>query len=197
MDLLTPHLISQLRTVYLLFATPISELSNVGGGSGDNGASASLSNRPNGDEKIDSSRTKVDGLVLGLSQLSSVMQALGLEATETEVYETLSHCDTLGRGYLDFPEFVLLMCSEMRDTVLDADLAEAFAAIDRDGDKNGTLQAPEIEAEILAVKPQGTGAVRDVPLTRADIDGIIFEIAGPNASGVSLPDFSKMMKASL
>jgi hypothetical protein len=191
MDLLTPQLIAQLRTVYSLFATPISELNNNSYKTSGDG------NLNNGVEKGDSPRTNLDNLVLGLSQLSSVMQALGLEATETEVYETLSHCDTLGRGYLDFPEFVLLMCSEMRDTVLDADLAEAFAAIDRDGDKNGTLQAPEIEAEILAVKPQGTGAVRDVPLTRADINGIIFEIAGPNADGVTLADFSKMMKASL
>jgi len=187
MDLLTPKLISELRTVFSLFATPVSDLNN--------GTSSNKGDTLGDDDKSDKKRD--DPLVLGLSQLSSVMQALGLEATETEVYETLTQCDRLGRGYLDFPEFVLLMSSEMRDTVLDADLADAFAAIDRDGDKNGTLQAPEIEAEILAVKPQGTGAVRDVSLTRADINGIIFEISGPNATGVTLPEFSKMMKASL
>jgi Ca2+-binding EF-hand superfamily protein len=190
MDLLTPQLISGLRTVFSLFATPVSVLNN--------NSTSSNSNASNkGDTLVDDDKKRDDTLVLGLSQLSSVMQALGLEATETEVYETLTQCDRLGRGYLDFPEFVLLMCSEMKDTVLDADLADAFAAIDRDGDKNGTLQAPEIEAEILAVKPQGTGAVRDVSLTRSDINGIIFEISGPNATGVTLPEFSKMMKASL
>ena len=191
MDLLTPQLISGLRTVFSLFATPVFVLNN-------NSTSSNSSDSNKGDTLGDENDKKRDDtLVLGLSQLSSVMQALGLEATETEVYETLTQCDRLGRGYLDFPEFVLLMCSEMKDTVLDADLADAFAAIDRDGDKNGTLQAPEIEAEILAVKPQGTGAVRDVSLTRADINGIIFEISGPNATGVTLPEFSKMMKASL
>ena len=135
--------------------------------------------------------------VLGIAQLSSVLHALGLETTESEVYEVLSRADSRGRGHLDFEEFANLMCGELKDTVIDADLAEAFACMDKDGDKNGTLQAVEIEQEIARVRPEGTGATRDAALTRTDVEGLIAEIAGRGSTRVALAAFTEAMKASL
>jgi Ca2+-binding EF-hand superfamily protein len=170
-DLLTPQLIEGLKTAFAVFAAPAPVSAAAPGAASP--------------------------LVLGLAQLSSVLHALGIETTESEVYEVLSRADTQGRGFLDFAEFAQLMTGELKDTIIEADLADAFAAIDKDGDKNGSLQAGEIENEIATVRPEGTGAGYDVPLTRQDVEGLIAEIAGPGARGVTLAQFSAAMRASL
>ena len=167
MDLLTAQQVEGLRGVFGVFAVP--------------SPSAAAGGEP----------------TLGLPQLQSVLHALGLASTESEVFEVLSRADTQGRGEIGFADFANLMAGELKDTVIDADLAEAFAAIDKDGDKNGTLQAAELEQEIRSVAPEGTGAGTDVPLTRADVEGLIAEIGGAGAAGVTLDAFTAMMKASL
>jgi Ca2+-binding EF-hand superfamily protein len=172
MDMLTAQQVEGLRAVFGVFAVP-SAAAGAGAGAG------------------------AGAPTLGLPQLQSVLHALGLASTESEVYEVLSRADTQGRGEIGFADFANLMAGELKDTVIDADLAEAFAAIDKDGDKNGTLQAAEIEQEIRSVAPEGTGAGTDVALTRADVEGLIAEVAGPGATGVALDAFTAMMKASL
>ena len=186
MDMLTASQIDGLRSVFSVFAVPSAHRGG-GGGGGGGGNAAGAGSAP---------EAAAPG-VLGVAQLQSVLHALGLATSESEVYEVLSRADTQGRGEIDFADFVTLMTGELQDTVIEADIAEAFAAIDKDGDKNGTLQAAEVEQEIRSVAPEGTGAATDVALTRADVEGLIAEIAGPGASGVTLEAFTAMMKASL
>ena len=191
MDLLTASQVQELRTVFSVFATPLAAfVAEAHGGHGGHGSNNNGGAAP-------SAEASAASLVMGVPQLASVLHALGLETTDSEVIELLSRADTAGRGHLDFADFCLVMAGELRDTVIDADLADAFAAMDRGGDKNGTLQAEEVEREILTVRPVGAGAASEAPLTRADVDGLIAEAAGKGATGLTLPVFTALMKASL
>jgi Ca2+-binding EF-hand superfamily protein len=167
MDLLTPAQIDQLRVVFSVFAAP--------------------------------SPPPHDGsLAIASKELTSVLHALGVASTPAEVDAFITRADTTGRGALDFDEFVQLMTSELSDVPLDEELAGAFAACDRDGD--GALGVADVAAAVAegAPAPEGTGATaagEQAALTATDVQGIVFEMAGPDSKKVSLEQFMLAMKS--
>ncbi len=168
MDVLAPRQIEHLHTVFSVFAAPVAG----------------------------------EDFGIGARELSSVLHALGVDATEAEVAELVSRADRTGRGALDFDEFVQLMAGELKDTHVDAELVEAFAAFDRDRD--GVLSAAEVSEVLGGAGGAGAGAAAshnpankhgaDAALTPADIQSVIFEAAGPRASGITLDQFLEAMK---
>jgi Ca2+-binding EF-hand superfamily protein len=137
-------------------------------------------------------------LGIGPKELSSVLHALRVSSTEAEVTALISRCDTQGRAFLDFAEFAQLLAGELKDVDSDAELVEAFAALDRDGD--GVVGVQDVATLLAgagkaAAANGGAGtAAADAPLTRSDIEGIVADAAGPGAKGMSLEQFVAVMQ---
>lgn len=134
--------------------------------------------------------TTVDAV--SATELRAVLQSLGLHPTDAELHETISKCDTTGRGYLDLSQFVQLMCNELPDTDNQVELVELFSREDRNRD--GLLDAGELASAIATATPAGTEASADVPLTVSDMTAVIEEAAGVGAQGVTLPQFLQLMR---
>jgi hypothetical protein len=133
--------------------------------------------------------------VVGSRQLASVLAALGCAYTDAEVAELVAASDTRGRDFLDFNEFVQLMCGELKDTVVEAEVVEAFAGCSSSGRGGSLLTVEDVAALLASSAPPGTAAAVEVPLTRSDIEGIVFEAAGPKAAGIDLEAFTAMVRA--
>lgn len=126
-------------------------------------------------------------------QLTSVLNALGIAATEESVGQLISQTDTQGRGFLDFDEFVQLMAGELEDIDTDAELVECFHHLDGDGDGDGKLGVGDVNGALAG--SVGGSSQHEVALTPADLQGIIFEMSGPGAKGISLDQFVSTMRS--
>jgi Ca2+-binding EF-hand superfamily protein len=132
----------------------------------------------------------LDGI--GPVELRPVLLAIGLQPTEAELLETISRCDTRGRGWIDAEEFVQLMANEMEDESADTELATVFASADTDG--NGTMGSEEVVELLAKGAAAGTEAAADVALTRADILHILEEAAGPGKDEATMGQFVALMR---
>ena len=70
------------------------------------------------------------------------MRSLGQNPTEAELQDMINEADADGNGTIDFPEFLIMMVNNMRDTENDLEIKEAFKVFDRDG--NGYISAAEL-----------------------------------------------------
>ncbi|KAJ8264770.1 hypothetical protein GJAV_G00154970 [Gymnothorax javanicus] len=75
-------------------------------------------------------------------ELGTVMRSLGHNPTEAQLQAMISKADTSGNGTVDFPEFLNMVGMMRQDR--DAQLREAFKALDKDG--SGYISVAEVQA---------------------------------------------------
>ena len=120
-----------------------------------------------------------DGFIT-IKELGTVMRSLGHNPTEMELQDMIKLYDKDESGTIDFPEFLDLMTTKMKETELEEQLIETFKVFDRDG--NGLLSGQELKyvGEVL------TDTEVDELIKQADVDGDGF---------INYQEFVKMMTA--
>jgi calmodulin len=83
-----------------------------------------------------------DGAITA-KELGTVMRSFGKNPTEAELQDMISEVDADYTGTIEFPEFLVMMAPNMRDTDHEGEMMEAFKVIDKDG--NGTISAAELK----------------------------------------------------
>ena len=83
-----------------------------------------------------------DGFIT-IKELGTVMRSLGHNPTEMELQDMIKLYDKDESGTIDFPEFLDLMTTKMKETELEEQLIETFKVFDRDG--NGLLSGQELK----------------------------------------------------
>jgi len=80
---------------------------------------------------------------IATSEVPAMFEVLGLEATEEEILEIIDEIDTDKSGFLDFPEFLLMMCDQMadQDKVME-EVAKCFKSFDED--QTGMIKAKQV-----------------------------------------------------
>merc|ERR1712224_374419 len=74
-------------------------------------------------------------------ELGTVMRSLGYNLAEAELQDILNEADTNGNGTVEFPEFLTMMASKMKDKDSEEQIKEEFHIFDIDG--NGFISAAE------------------------------------------------------
>ncbi|KAJ3406900.1 hypothetical protein HDV05_005696, partial [Chytridiales sp. JEL 0842] len=110
--------------------------------------------------------------VIDMTELSEVMQSLGINPTEEELYNMIKDVDLDNTGTIDFDEFLLIM-EPMVSTQLEKQTAEqlkeSFEAMDADGD--GWITVEDL---MVVFKGIGEGVPAEEALRmvgEADMDG--------------------------
>ena len=67
-------------------------------------------------------------------EVGTVMRALGMNPTESEVVDLVNEVDD-GNGLIDFPEFLVIMARKADDFDAENELLEAFRHFDKTGSK--------------------------------------------------------------
>merc|ERR1712139_449826 len=76
-------------------------------------------------------------------ECGAIFEALGLEVSEADIEMAVQEVDLDGSGYLDFPEFLLLMCEQMgdQDKVME-EVVKCFKGFDED--QTGFIKAKQV-----------------------------------------------------
>jgi len=72
-------------------------------------------------------------------EVGTVMRALGLNPTESEVLDLVSEVDD-GNGLIDFPEFLVIMARKSDDNDAETELLESFKNFDKDGSRKISME---------------------------------------------------------
>ena len=67
------------------------------------------------------------------------MRSLGQNPSKAELRGMIAGIDADGCGVVDFPEFLTMMASKMKDTDAEEEIVEAFRVFDREG--SGSISA--------------------------------------------------------
>ncbi|CAO2182571.1 unnamed protein product [Urochloa humidicola] len=102
-------------------------------------------------------------------ELGTVMRSLGQNPTEAELQDMINEVDADGNGTIDFPEFLGLMASRMRDSDSEEELREAFRVFDKD--QNGFISAAELRYVMANLGERLTDAEVNEMVREADVDG--------------------------
>jgi calmodulin len=124
-----------------------------------------------------------DGFIT-IKELGTVMRSLGHNPTEMELQDMIKLYDKDESGTIDFPEFLDLMTTKMKETELEEQLIETFKVFDRDG--NGLLSGQELKYVMAVVGEVLTDTEVDELIKQADVDGDGF---------INYQEFVKMMTA--
>lgn len=124
-----------------------------------------------------------DGFIT-IKELGTVMRSLGHNPTECELQDMIKLYDKDESGTIDFPEFLDLMTTKMKETELEEQLIQTFKVFDRDG--NGLLSGQELKYVMAVVGEVLTEQEVDELIKQADIDGDGF---------INYQEFVKMMTA--
>ncbi len=124
-----------------------------------------------------------DGFIT-IKELGTVMRSLGHNPTEGELQDMIKLYDKDESGTIDFPEFLDLMTTKMKETELEEQLIETFKVFDRDG--NGLLSGQELKYVMAVVGEVLTDQEVDELIKQADVDGDGF---------INYQEFVKMMTA--
>ena len=124
-----------------------------------------------------------DGFIT-IKELATVMRSLGHNPTEMELQEMIKKYDKDESGTIDFPEFLELINTKIKETELEEQLIETFKVFDRDG--NGLLSGRELKYVMAVVGEVLTDEEVDELIQQADIDGDGF---------INYQEFVRMMTA--
>lgn len=72
-------------------------------------------------------------------EVGTVMRALGLNPSESEVIDLVNEVDE-GNGLIDFPEFLVIMARKADDIDAQTELLESFRNFDKDGSKKISME---------------------------------------------------------
>lgn len=104
-----------------------------------------------------------------VKELGTAMRALGQNPTENEVQEMINEVDANGNGIIDFAEFLNLYATHMKDPFSEAELQEAFATFDRDG--NGQISKDELMHIMTNLGEKLSDGEIAAMIQDADVDG--------------------------
>ena len=72
-------------------------------------------------------------------EVGTVMRSLGLNPMETEIKELVSEFDA-GNGTIDFPEFLTIMSSKIKEVDTEEELLDSFRTFDKKGKGTVTMK---------------------------------------------------------
>lgn len=125
----------------------------------------------------------LDGKIT-LKELGTVMRSLGQTPLELELTDMINEVDMDNDGLIDFPEFLTMMARKMKDTDLEAEIAEAFKVFDRNGD--GKISAAELRHVLTLIGEK---------LSDADVDQMIKEADTNNDGEIDIQEFTMLLAA--
>jgi len=102
-------------------------------------------------------------------ELGTVMRALGQNPTEAEIQDMIHEVDLDSSGSIEFNEFCELMTKRIRETDTEAEMREAFAVFDRDG--NGFITAEELRIVMTNLGEKLSESEVAEMIREADLDG--------------------------
>jgi calmodulin len=117
-------------------------------------------------------------------ELGTVMRSLGQNPSESELTDMINEVDVDSDGTIDFPEFLTMMARKMKDTDLEAEIAEAFKVFDRNGD--GKISAAELRHVLTSIGEK---------LSDADVDQMIREADTNNDGEIDIVEFTQLLAA--
>eukprot|EP01084_Bolivina_argentea_P195046 334703_1 len=103
------------------------------------------------------------------TELRTVMISLGQNPTKPELQDMINEGDTDESGTIDFPEFLTMMATKMKDTDSEDEIKEAFRVFDKDG--NGFISSAELKHVMASLGEKLTDEEVDEMIREADIDG--------------------------
>lgn len=112
------------------------------------------------------------------------MRSLGQNPSESELTDMINEVDVNSDGLIDFPEFLTMMARKMKDTDLEAEIAEAFKVFDRNGD--GKISAAELRHVLTSIGEK---------LSDADVDQMIREADTNNDGEIDIQEFTQLLTA--
>lgn len=115
-------------------------------------------------------------------ELGTVMRSLGQNPSESELADMINEVDANSDGSIDFPEFLTMMAKKMKDTDLDAEIAEAFKVFDRNGD--GRISAAELRHVLTSIGEK---------LSDEDVDQMIREADTNNDGEIDIQEFTQLL----
>ncbi|KAK3097154.1 hypothetical protein FSP39_006899 [Pinctada imbricata] len=101
-------------------------------------------------------------------ELGTVMRSLGQNPSETELQSMINEVDADGNGTIDFPEFLSMMNSKMKDTDAEGEVKEAFSVFDKDG--SGFISASELKHVMTNLGEKLTDEEVEEMMREADVD---------------------------
>ena len=96
----------------------------------------------------------------------------------------MNEVDTDGNGTIDFPEFLTMMASKMKDTNSGEEYKEAFKVFDVDG--NGQISAAELKHVMMNLGET---------LTNEEVNEMIREADVNNSGTINFEEFVNLMMA--
>ncbi|CAE8738381.1 unnamed protein product [Polarella glacialis] len=122
---------------------------------------------------------------LSLSELGTMLSALGQNLTEAELLDMVSGLENVDPEHrIDFPSFLSLMARKMKESDTEEELIEAFKVFDRNCD--GLISAAELRQSM-----QHLGETLD----DSEVDEMIKEADADGDSMINYDEFVKMMMA--
>lgn len=119
---------------------------------------------------------------ISLSELSSILNALGSETSPDEVQRIMTEIDTDGDGFIDFDEFNAFYLSGLGKESNDKELHDAFDMYDKD--KNGKISASELHSVLKSLGEKCSLKDCRKMISSVDVDG---------DGCVNFEEFKKMM----
>ena len=87
--------------------------------------------------------TSDDDGTIRVEELTLVMKALGSQITSNELDDIIADMDMSGNGFLEFPEFVILLTSHMMNLSKEEEIISSFKVIDTK--KDGNIDLAELK----------------------------------------------------
>ncbi|KAL8283328.1 hypothetical protein RQP46_005738 [Phenoliferia psychrophenolica] len=125
---------------------------------------------------------KANDGVISPEEIGVVMRSLGQTPSNDELLAMVAEYDKDGNGSIDFPEFLTMMASKMKDDDVDDDIQEAFDVFDKD--RSGTISAAELKTVMVSLGEKLSDDDIAAMMREADVDG---------DGTISYTEFTKMM----
>jgi len=115
-------------------------------------------------------------------ELDTVLRSLGQPLTKEEIRDMIEEADTDGNGTIEFPEFVVMMAKQARESDAGDEIREAFTMFDKNGD--GYISYYEFRDVVAALGGDLSDKQVEDMVREADTDG---------DGQISFDEFVKMM----
>jgi len=124
-----------------------------------------------------------DGTI-STKELHAAMRRAGQNPTEAEVQDMINEVDVDGSGYLEFPEFCLMMHKKLCDTDTENELKETFRVFSKDDE--GCITAEELKFVLTHLPGK---------VTYKEIDEMIKTVDKNGDGKINYSEFRVMMGA--
>ena len=134
-------------------------------------------------EAFDMFDKNADGTI-STKELHAAMRRGGQNPTESEVQDMINTVDVDGSGFLEFPEFCLMMYKKLSDTDTENELKETFRVFSKDDE--GCITAEELKFVLTHLPGK---------VTYKEIDEMIRTVDKNGDGKISYSEFRVMMGA--